>query len=80
MSSEMEAEVGGVFLTAREACPIRFALKEMGHPQPSTPIKVDNTAAVTFPNKSMKLKRSKAIDMRFHWVRDRVRQGQFFVY
>jgi hypothetical protein len=28
---------------------------------------------------SIKQKRSKAIDMRFHWVRDRVRQGQFII-
>ncbi len=25
------------------------------------------------------MKRSKAIDMRFHWIRDRVRQNQFYL-
>ena len=28
----------------------------------------------------MKQKRSEAIDVRFYWVRDRVRQGQFTVF
>ena len=28
----------------------------------------------------MKQKRSKAIDMRFYWIRDRVRQGQFRIF
>jgi hypothetical protein len=28
-------------------------------------------------NDTIKQKRSKAIDMRFHWIRDRIRQNQF---
>jgi hypothetical protein len=52
----------------------------MGHPQPSTPIQVDNTTAVGFANSTIKQKRSKAIDMRFYWIQDRTRQGQFLVY
>jgi predicted transposase YdaD len=28
----------------------------------------------------MKQRRSKAIDMRFYWIRDRVRQGKFIIY
>jgi hypothetical protein len=43
----------------------------MGHPQPSTPIQVDNTTAVGFANDTMKQKRPKAIDMRFYWVKCR---------
>jgi hypothetical protein len=27
----------------------------------------------------MKQKKSKSIDMRFHWLRDRIRQGQFTI-
>jgi hypothetical protein len=29
---------------------------------------------------TIKQKRSKAIDMRFHWIRDRIRQNQFGMY
>jgi hypothetical protein len=39
----------------------------------------DNSAAVGIANDTVKLKRSKAIDMRYHWIRDRVRQGVFDV-
>ena len=80
MSSAMEAEVAAAYENAREACPIRVTLEELGHPQPATPMQVDNSAAIGFVNGTMKHKRSKAIDMRFHWIADRVRQGQFYVY
>ncbi len=39
----------------------------------------DNTCAIGIATDSIKQKRSKAIDMRFHCVRDRVRQGQFII-
>ena len=80
MSSAMEAEVAAAYENAKEACPMRQTLEELGHKQPPTPLQVDNAAAVGFANGTTKPRRSKAIDMRFHWVADRVRQGQFVVY
>jgi hypothetical protein len=80
MGSAAEAEIGAAYINAQEAVPIRTTLAEMGHPQPSTPIQVDNTTAVGFANDTMKQKRSKAIDMRFYWVKCRTRQKQFIVY
>ena len=38
-----------------------------------------NKCAVDLANDTLKPKRSKAMDMRFHWTKDRVRQGQFIV-
>ena len=52
----------------------------MGHPQPPTPIAVDNTNAVGFIQDTIKQKRSKAIDMRFYWLKDRQKQGQINIY
>ena len=52
----------------------------MGYPQPPTPVQVDNSTACRIANDNIKLQRSKAIDMRFYWVRDRVDQNQFKVY
>ena len=52
----------------------------MGHLQPPTPIQVDNSTACGIANANIKLQRSKAIDMRFYWVRDRVDQNQFKVF
>jgi hypothetical protein len=80
VSSAAEAEVAGVYHNGREACPLRICLEELGHPQPPTPIQTDNSTAAGIANDTVKQKRSKAIDMRFYWIRDRVRQGQFHVY
>jgi hypothetical protein len=80
MGSAAEAEIGATYINAQESVPIRTTLVEMGHPQPPTPIQVDNTTAVGFANGTIKQKRSKAIDMRFYWLQDRTRQGQFRIY
>ena len=52
----------------------------MGHPQPTTPMQVNNTAAVCFANSTIKQKLSKATDMQFYWIQDRTKQGQFVIY
>ena len=80
MASATEAEVGALFHNAQDACMIRNTLEFLGHKQPATPIQTDNACAEGIVNDTVKQKRSKAIDMRFYWVRDRVRQGQFVVY
>jgi predicted transposase YdaD len=41
---------------------------------------MDNSTATGIANHSIKQKRSKAIDMRFYWIRDRVQQGQFHIF
>ncbi|GAX14227.1 hypothetical protein FisN_1Hu418 [Fistulifera solaris] len=80
VSSAAEAELAALFYNGKEACPIRTALEEMNHPQPATPIVTDNSTASGIANDTVKQKRSKAMDMRFYWIRDRVRQGQFHIY
>ena len=77
MSSAAEAEVGALFMNAQEAIPLRKCLEDLGHPQKPTPINTDNATAQGIVNDTMKQKRSKAMDMRFYWVRDRVQQKQF---
>jgi hypothetical protein len=80
MASSTEAEFGALFHNAREAVPLRTVIIEMGHPQPATPIQTDNACAAGISNETVKQRRSKAIDMRFYWIRDRIKQGQFLVY
>ena len=80
LSSAAEAELGALFHNGKEACPLRIALEELGHPQPATPMATDNNTASGIATDTVKQKRSKAIDMRFYWIRDRVRQGQFQIY
>jgi hypothetical protein len=77
LASASEAELAALFHNAKEACPIRIVLEELGHPQPATIIITDNSTAAGIANDTVQ---SKAIDMRFYWVRDRVRQGQFIIH
>jgi hypothetical protein len=80
LASATEAEVGALFHNAQDGSVLRTTLIEMGRPQPATPIQTDNSCAEGIINDTVKQRRSKAIDMRFYWVRDRVRQGQFRVH
>ena len=67
MASAAAAEVGALYMTVQEALAIRQCLIELGHPQPPTPMKTDNSTAQGILTGTMKQKRSKAIDMRFYW-------------
>ena len=77
MASAAEAEYGALFLNGQAAVPIRTTLIEMNRPQPPTPIQVENSTQVGIANKSIKQKLSKAMDMRFHWIQDRILQEHF---
>ena len=74
MSSAQEAETGAGFFNAKQLLPLRLALEDLGHPQGPTPIQFDNKAATAIINETVSQKRSKAMDMRFYWLRDRVKQ------
>ena len=65
---------------AREAVYIRIILEEMGHKQQPTPLQTDNSMADGVVNSKITPKRTKAMDMRFHWLRDRECQEQFRIY
>ena len=43
--SAAEAECGGLYMNAKEAVTIQITLEELGHPQPATPIRTDNSTA-----------------------------------
>ena len=80
MSSAAEAELGALFINAREAVHIRRILTEMGHPQPKTPIQTDNSTAEGVINNTIQPKRTKSMDMRFEWLKDRESKNQFRYY
>ena len=48
----------------------------MGHPQPPTPMQTDNTTVLGVVNNNV-MKKLKAMDMKYHWLRDSKNQGQF---
>ena len=80
LSSAAEAEFGALFHNTKEATPLRTTLEELGHPQPPTPVFVDNSTAVGLANDTVTQRRSCAIDLLFYWVHERVAQKQFHVY
>jgi hypothetical protein len=80
MPSAAEAEIGAVFINSKEGAVLRTTLEELGHPQPPTPMETDNTTATGNSNGTIKQKRTKAMDVRFYWIKDRVKKGQFNVY
>eukprot|EP00804_Cyclotella_cryptica_P014910 CCRYP_000543-RA/>CCRYP_000543-RA protein AED:0.16 eAED:0.15 QI:0/0/0/1/0/0/2/0/870 len=80
MSSAAEAELGALSINAREVIPLRHLLLEMGHPQPPTPIQTDNSTALGVVTNTIQPKRTKAMDMRFHWLRCRINQKHFRPY
>jgi hypothetical protein len=80
MACAMEAKLGALFHNARDGILLRTTLIEMGHNQAATPIQTDNACAAGIANKTVKQRRSKAIDMRFYWIRDHIKQGQFIIH
>ena len=59
MSSATEAELGALYIMAKEAVYVRATLKEMGHKQPTTPIQTDNSTAKGVINSKITLKQTK---------------------
>ena len=76
-SSAADCEIGAAYHNCKEAIPLRITLTEMGFPQSPTRVVLDNTTALGFIHDSIKQKRTKALDMRYYWLKDREAQGQF---
>jgi hypothetical protein len=56
MSSASEAEIGAVFINAKEGAVLRTTLEELGHTQTPTPMETDNTTATEYSNGRIKKK------------------------
>ena len=55
---------------------MRMSQAKIGHQQPRTPVATYNEASTRIFNRTAKQKYL-AIDMRFYWIRDRIRQNYF---
>ena len=66
-------------MNGQYAVQIIAALNELGHPQPSQGIRIstDNSTARGVLTANLRQKLSKAFDMRYWWMRDRIKQNQF---
>jgi hypothetical protein len=79
-ASAAEAELGALFLNAQEAKVFCLTLDKLGHPQPPTPLYVDNTTTVGIVNNTIKGQRSCAKEMRYFWLLDGGTQTYFKFY
>ena len=77
MASAAEVEIGALYINAQELAPLRVTCEELGHPQPATPMRTDNTTACGIINQTYKQHRSRSNDMKFWWLVDRTQQEQF---
>jgi hypothetical protein len=77
-----EAETIGLFMNAQEDIPMITALEEMVHKQPlnGTPLETNNSTANCILKAQVRMKLSKAFDMRYHWLKDRIARKQFNLY
>ncbi len=79
VASVAEAELGAAFQNAQKAVEFRNTLHELGYPQQPTTILIDNTVAVGLAADTLNARRSKSMDVRFFWLRDRIERAQFTV-
>jgi hypothetical protein len=79
-ASAAEAELGALFLNAQEAKVLSLTLLELGHPQPSTPIPIDNTTTLGIINNTIKHQHSSAMEMRYFWLLNGKTQHYFKFY
>ena len=80
MCSAVEAEVGAIFITAKELLPIRQALIETGCTHPPTPIQLDNSTESSVANDTIIVRKNKSMDLRLHLLRCCESQQQFRFY
>jgi hypothetical protein len=79
VTSAAEAELGAAFQNAQKGAQFRNTLTELGysHPQQATSILVDNTVAEGLAIDTINAKRWKIMDVRFFWLRDRIKNRNF---
>ena len=80
MSLAAEAKLGTLYINAHKGISMRQLLTEMGHIQPRTPIQTDNSTTCRVVNSNIRPQRTKAMDMRFHWLHCHEAQHQFRFY
>jgi len=79
VSSACEAEYAAMFMNGVNGCSLRQTLTDIGYPQQTTKLTCDNTAAVSIVNGNPRARKSKAMDMKWHRMQDKQRQGIFNV-
>ena len=80
MTSATEAELATLYIMICEAVYIRIVMEEMGHKHPPTQLQTYNAMLDAVYNGKIQPKRTKSMEMGFHWLRYREYQKQFRIY
>ena len=80
VASAAEAEYAALFMAVRDAVDIRNILSDLGYHQPLTSLLCDNACALGLATNIVRQHQLKSIDMRFHWIGDRIQEHQFQVH
>jgi hypothetical protein len=75
MSLAAVAKIRALYINCCESVPVCHTLEFLGQPQPPTPIQTNNTTALGVINNNI-MKKLKAMDMKYHWLWDRISQKQ----
>jgi hypothetical protein len=80
VASAAEAELSALFRNCQDGIIFRLTLSNLGHPQPKTPVHCDNATAVGIASNTVKRQRSRAMEMRFFWIGDKVSQQMYDIF
>jgi hypothetical protein len=78
--SSTEAEYMSLSDTCRQLIWMHSFLKELGMPVGTIPLCEDNQGAIFNASNPVQEKRTKHIDIRFHYIREKVSKGQVSLY
>ena len=78
--SAMEGELTACFVNCQKGVPIQHTLVDMGYPQSSSPIDIDNSPTEGFINENQEQIKSSAIEMNFYWLRYKARNKEFYFF
>ena len=73
-TSAAEAELDALLLNAKEAKITRLTLRDLVHLQYPTPIRCLNTTAAGIINGTVKIERSRSMEMRYFYIFDFVKK------
>jgi hypothetical protein len=80
VAAAFEAELGAAFINTQKTVPMQQALENMGHPQPPTTLKTNNSTAHGILTSIVKQKQSNTFNTKFYWLKDCIRHKHFNVY
>jgi hypothetical protein len=71
-----DSETAGAFFNSQMAIRIRNAARDMGYPQPTTAIGLDNTATLGYADGTHKASKSKHWDRKYNWIKEKVKEKE----